>query len=228
MNKKISTSIILVVIVVLAVLAVGGIIYYKNKVKPIDVGKELSDKELLDYAKSKFNKEEMVFKQIIIGKYHGIPVKVSFSCSDVCPDYTIRIIEYDVELDKCEEAGGIKKAISVPSGIASAARGFCFPEIFVSNNIYEFMEDWNLLLEELQQLKDQSNTCTNDSDCSYQILNFCYMPVIQYNKNADLTEFNKKLSEYKNEFPSCDEKQNIKVNYLACEANKCIITYSSQ
>ncbi|MDD2732101.1 MAG: hypothetical protein PHI53_02810 [Candidatus Pacebacteria bacterium] len=226
MKKKTLTFIALVVIIIVVVLVVWAIIYSKNKDVYNGVS-ELSDKQLLDYAKSRFDKGEMMGRDIIIGYHYGIPVRVTFPCSDVCPDYTIRIIRYDVELDKCEEVGGIKKAIYVPFAEAMIARGFCFPKVIVSNGIYEFAEDWNLLIEELENLSSKINYCNEKSDCSYKILDNCYIPVMAFNKNGDLTEFNKKFEEYKPEFPSCNMGK-IKVDSLICEMNKCILSYSLQ
>ena len=101
----------------------------------------MTDKELLQYAHTSFDKEKMMFRDIVIGYHNKITVRVSFPCSDVCPEYTKRIIRYDVNLDQCENAGGIKRAIIVPKGIGAMAEDFCFPKIIIENNIYEFAED---------------------------------------------------------------------------------------
>ncbi|RLE41712.1 hypothetical protein DRJ16_05840, partial [Candidatus Woesearchaeota archaeon] len=99
----------------------------------------LSDKELLNYAKSHFDKEKVMGKNFILGYHNGIPVRVSFPCSDVCPRNTIRIIRYDVSLGKCESVGGEIKSIYVPFDEALKAEAFCFPKVIVENNIYNFV-----------------------------------------------------------------------------------------
>lgn len=91
--------------------------------------KILTDQNLIDYAQSDFDKEKMMFKDIILGTHNGIPVKVSFPCSDVCPQYTTRIIRYDLELDKCEQAGGVVKELTVPFAIGVKQEKFCLPQV---------------------------------------------------------------------------------------------------
>ncbi len=99
----------------------------------------LSDEELLKYAKSSFDKGKMMGKDFILGYHNGIPVRVSFPCSDICPQYTIRVIRYDINLGDCESVGGVIKSIYVPFAIAVKAEAFCFPKIIVENNIYQFV-----------------------------------------------------------------------------------------
>ena len=229
LKEGVSTPLAITIIIVLAVILIGGILIYQLyiiKQPTNDSLKEISDEELLKYAESSFNKEKMMFKEMIIGKHNGVPIKVSFPCSDLCPNYTIRIIRYDVELDKCEEIGGIRKAIYVPFGIAMMPKGFCFPKIIVSNKIYDFAEEWTLLVEELEKIADKINYCNEKSECSYIKLDDCHIPFIAFNKNADLTEFNMKLAEYKPKLPPCDYK--LKLDSLTCETNKCISVYSLQ
>ena len=114
--------------------------FVKEKPDYTDPNRELSDKELLRYAKSPFNKGEMMFKNIIIGKHNGIPVRVTFPCSDICPGNTMRVIRYDVDIPECENIGGLVKTIFIPRGIALMPEEFCFPKPIVENNIYEFLE----------------------------------------------------------------------------------------
>jgi len=149
MNKKVVISFVAVVMVVMAA---WMFMDYKNGAL-YDGTSELSDEELLSYAQARFSKEKMWGKRMIIGSHHGIPVRGVFPCSDVCPDYTIRIIRYDIDLDKCKEAGGIIKAILVPRGIAAIQLSFCFPKVIVLSDIYEFTDVLNPpSAEELQYL----------------------------------------------------------------------------
>jgi hypothetical protein len=222
-------KILILALISVVVLILGGILYHQSyAIKQItgDSPKTISDEELLKYAQSSYDKSKMMGQDIMIGSHNGIPVKVTFPCSDVCPDYTIRVIRYDVELDKCEGIGGIKKAIYIPSGIAVVPRGFCFPKIIVSNKIYDFAEDWILLVEELEKIADKINYCNVKSDCAYKKLDNCHFNFVAFNKNADLAEFNTKFAEYKSKLPPCDNQ--LKLDYLACETNKCIGYYSAQ
>jgi len=107
----------------------------------------LSDQKLLDYAKSDFNKSQMMFKDIILGNYNTFPIRVTFPCSDVCPDATIRIIRYDVNLSECNNVGGEIKTILVPVAIAVMGEDFCFPKIIVENNIYDFVDNLTCIIE---------------------------------------------------------------------------------
>ncbi|MBN2014055.1 MAG: hypothetical protein JW778_02645 [Candidatus Altiarchaeota archaeon] len=113
---------------------------YESK-KQIPSNETLSDEGLLRYARSSFNKEEMIFEDYIIGYHNGVPVRVSFPCSDVCPQYTVRVIRYNVSLSDCISVGGEIRSIYVPVGIGAMAEEFCFPQVIVDNNIYDFAEN---------------------------------------------------------------------------------------
>lgn len=104
-------------------------------------GGVLSDEQLLRYARSSFDGEEMVFRDFVVGYHGGVPVRVSFPCSDVCPQYTVRVIRYDVSLSDCESVGGVVKSIYVPFGIGARSEEFCFPQVIVDNQIYDFVEE---------------------------------------------------------------------------------------
>lgn len=110
-----------------------SILLYKYSTKSIsnefNFKEELSDEDLLKYATSPFNKKKMMGKTIILGRHNGIVVKAYFPCGDICPDYTKKIIMYDVELENCEKIGGIRKKIYVPSAIAMKEVEYCIPQI---------------------------------------------------------------------------------------------------
>jgi hypothetical protein len=101
----------------------------------------LSDRQLLEYANSSFNSSEMMFKDFILGYHKGVPVEVSFPCSDVCPQYTMRIIRYNVSLSDCVSVGGEVKAIYVPIAIGVLPKEFCFPKVIVDAGVYNFAEN---------------------------------------------------------------------------------------
>ena len=133
-------SVYLLIISIVLLVGIGIFILYESEKQVIPSNESLSDEELLRYAKSPFDKEKMMFKDFIIGYHNGIPVRVSFPCSDVCPDYTKRIISYNVSLSNCKSIGGEIDSIYVPFGITAMAKEFCFPKIIVDNNIYDFVE----------------------------------------------------------------------------------------
>ncbi len=101
----------------------------------------ISDSKLLEYASSPistpienlFNVTRVGIWDLNIGSHNGIPVLVEFICSDVCPDYTIRIIRYDIDKLYCKTAGGELIKVTVPEGIWIASREYCFPKILVAN-----------------------------------------------------------------------------------------------
>ena len=127
-------------ILILIILVLLGVFFLYLSEKQFPASENLSDEQLLKYAKSSFDKEEMMFKEVIIGYHNGIPVIVSFPCSDVCPDYTMRIIAYNVSLSDCESVGGEIKSIYVPVAITVMPKEFCFPKVIVNNGIYEFVK----------------------------------------------------------------------------------------
>lgn len=65
-----------------------------------------------------------------LGMLRGVPVVVSYVCSDVCPNYTRRIVRYNVVAGAdCDRVGGISKDIVVPKGIGAGPRRYCIPAI---------------------------------------------------------------------------------------------------
>ncbi|WP_235562855.1 hypothetical protein [Brevundimonas sp. Root1423] len=89
----------------------------------------LNDAKLIDFVRRPFDpmSDEARWPRAL-GTHHGVPVIVSYTCSDVCPNYTKRIVHYDLAPgEECERAGGISKDIVVPSGIGTGLRRFCIP-----------------------------------------------------------------------------------------------------
>ena len=92
------------------------------------------DRRLLDYASRSYDKRKMMGTKASLGMHNGVPLIAEFPCSDVCPDYTARIIHYDLKEDEtCSQAKGIEKAVLVPVGIGRTERSFCFPAVLVEN-----------------------------------------------------------------------------------------------
>lgn len=93
----------------------------------------ISDRQLLRLATSHYDKSAVSNTRQVLGTYHGITLLADYPCSDVCPDYTVRIIHYAVSLGECRTAGGIVKNISVPYSIAMRIQAFCIPRILVEH-----------------------------------------------------------------------------------------------
>lgn len=131
------------IIAILVILAGYLFLRSQNAVAPNGSG-ILSDQELIDYARSDFDKEEMAFKELVLGKHNDVDVLVSFPCSDLCPENTTRIIRYDIDsklTNVCEIAGGEVKSILVPIAITVLPEAFCFPKVLIDAGVYEFVEE---------------------------------------------------------------------------------------
>lgn len=89
----------------------------------------LDDAKMIEFIRRPFDpmSDEARWPRTL-GTHDGVPVIVSYTCSDVCPDYTKRIVHYDLAPgEACARAGGISKNIVVPSGIGTALQRYCIP-----------------------------------------------------------------------------------------------------
>jgi len=92
------------------------------------------DRRLLDYASRPYDKRAMMGTKASLGLHNGAPLVAEFPCSDICRDYTVRIIHYDLkEGQACSQAKGVEKTVWVPVGIGRTERSFCFPTVLVEN-----------------------------------------------------------------------------------------------
>src|SRR5687768_1723232 len=67
-----------------------------------------TDKQLLAYARTTYDKREMILQKLDLGNHNGLKLVAEFPCSDLCPEYTVRIIRYDVaDRATCEKHGGV-------------------------------------------------------------------------------------------------------------------------
>ena len=65
-----------------------------------------------------------------LGTHRGIPVIVSYTCSDVCPDHMKRVVRYNLPPgEECRRAGGLSRDIVVPRGIGTGLRRYCIPAV---------------------------------------------------------------------------------------------------
>lgn len=97
----------------------------------------LTDEDLLNYAKS-FNesKESMVFDNFILGYHQGVPVRAWFPCSDICPDYTVMVLHYNISIEECESINGSVTSLYIPVGIGASMEDFCVPKVLTDNGFY--------------------------------------------------------------------------------------------
>ena len=97
----------------------------------------LADAALAAYAAKPFDKHAMMGQTVELGRNHGVPVVAWFPCSDVCPQYTVRIIHYRLpEGADCTAAGGVEESVGVPVAIAVLPRTFCVPKVLVESGSY--------------------------------------------------------------------------------------------
>jgi hypothetical protein len=90
------------------------------------------------YASKPWDKAAMMHTTVDLGTYNGVPVMAEFPCSDVCPQYTKRIIHYRLPADtSCASVGGVEKQVLVPIAIAVRMETFCIPEPLVASGLYD-------------------------------------------------------------------------------------------
>jgi len=89
------------------------------------------------YAGKPWDKAALMHSTIELGRYGGAPVVAEFPCSDVCPQYTVRIIHYRLPEDaSCASVGGVEKSVLVPIAIAVMQKTFCVPEPLAASGKY--------------------------------------------------------------------------------------------
>ncbi len=93
----------------------------------------LSDRDILDFASEEYSKADFMGTRTILGKHNNANIVAEYPCNDLCPVYTVRIIRYDVPLNRCDEVKGKIRSILVPVGIGSALVKFCVPYVLNEN-----------------------------------------------------------------------------------------------
>jgi hypothetical protein len=94
----------------------------------------LTDKTLLQYASKSYDKEAHNGLREVLGTLNNAEVVADFICSDLCPNYTVRIIHFNVEPGvKCSAVGGVEKSVMIPVSIAATLKAFCFPRVLIDN-----------------------------------------------------------------------------------------------
>ena len=81
----------------------------------------LSDEALRQYAASAFGQAEKMHKREVLGVHHGATVIAEYPCAEFCPNYTIRVIRYDLLPGvSCASAGGAFTNICTPDGFGAS------------------------------------------------------------------------------------------------------------
>lgn len=112
-------------------LAGAGCATRANESAPLD------DAALKAYAAQSFDKHAMMGQTVELGRNHGVPVVAEFPCSDVCPQYTVRIIHYRLPPGAdCAGAGGVEKSVLVPVAITVLPKAYCVPRALAESGDY--------------------------------------------------------------------------------------------
>ncbi|MFC5524590.1 hypothetical protein ACFPPA_02420 [Rhodanobacter ginsengisoli] len=89
------------------------------------------------YASKPWDKAALMNTTVELGRYRNVPVVAEFPCSDVCPQYTVRIIHYRLPADtRCASVGGVEKDVLVPIAITVRQKTFCIPQPLVASGQY--------------------------------------------------------------------------------------------
>jgi hypothetical protein len=90
----------------------------------------LTDAQIKAFAAKPFDRRTKMFKHDDLGVHHGVHVVVDYPCSDVCPNYTTRIIHYAVDAGPaCDRIHGAAVSLQVPMSIATVPRTYCVPKV---------------------------------------------------------------------------------------------------
>lgn len=118
---------------VIAVLAVASIAACANAGTP----SPMDAAALQAWASQPWDKAALMHTTVAVGHYGGVPVVAEHPCSDVCPQYTVRIIHYQLPADaSCASVGGVEKEVLVPIAITVRPKTFCVPEPLVASGQY--------------------------------------------------------------------------------------------
>ncbi|MHB1057329.1 MAG: hypothetical protein ACYC0F_05560 [Rhodanobacter sp.] len=89
------------------------------------------------WAAQPWDKAALMHTTVEVGRYHGVPVVAEHPCSDVCPQYTVRIIHYQLPADaSCASVGGVEEQVLVPIAITVRSKTFCVPDALVASGAY--------------------------------------------------------------------------------------------
>lgn len=116
-----------------AVLAVASVAACANAGTPA----QMNAAALQAWASQPWDKAALMHTTVDVGRYNGVPVVAEHPCSDVCPQYTVRIIHYELPPEaSCASMGGVEKDVLVPIAITVRSKAFCIPEPLVASGQY--------------------------------------------------------------------------------------------
>lgn len=96
----------------------------------------LTDQAIAAYAARPYDKARMMGRHQMLGVHNGVRVVVDFPCGDVCPNYTTRVIHYDVAVGPaCVRARGVVRHAIIARGPAASRQPFCVPRVLGTRDI---------------------------------------------------------------------------------------------
>ena len=97
-------------------------------------GPRLTDGEVLNYASTGYDKKLYDQPPKILGSLRGYEVVVEYKCSDICPNYTVRVIRFELpDGGSCNEAGGRYTYFELPPFSVQPEGGYCVPAVLLDN-----------------------------------------------------------------------------------------------
>ena len=95
----------------------------------------LTDQALLAFAARPYDRAAKMNTEEVVGVLNGVQVVADYPCSDICPDYTTRIIHFAIGPGPaCVGAGGVANTRNVPVSIAVEEKTFCVPKVLAEPN----------------------------------------------------------------------------------------------
>jgi hypothetical protein len=96
----------------------------------------LTDRAIAAYAARPYDKARMMGRREVLGVHNGVRVIVEFPCGDICPDYTTRVIHYEVAPGPaCVRARGVVRHAIIARGPAASRQPFCVPRVLGTRDI---------------------------------------------------------------------------------------------
>lgn len=68
-----------------------------------------------------------------IGKHNSVAVVAQYTCGDICPEYTKRVIRYEADPgQRCDRIGGVSIILGIPTSDSITPKPFCVPRPLVA------------------------------------------------------------------------------------------------
>jgi hypothetical protein len=79
-----------------------------------------------------------------LGRHNGTMLLDGRTCGDICPDYTMQVIRYDLDPGPaCDKAGGVTVERSVPQAASIGLERFCIPLPLAIAECRKWRQHWD-------------------------------------------------------------------------------------